>query len=247
MSTCNVDNNMLTQQQQTTNQINQLLAQTSQSLLCGPGTECEKTQKTQDLQQKYLAAQTLLQSAPVQEQTAEKDFYVYTQGDAAYNNMLNQRLAVKANVKVNEINVSFTENTKKAKELNDTLGSLTTNYQHVLELNNNYIEENDELKRQINSYKNNLTTNDRKTYYEDQNFDILNYWFTIWRWIYFTLVTVFGVAIFLTKSSYSIWIKLILLLLLIIYPFVINIIVFYLLKLLVSIQSLLPKNVYTTL
>lgn len=77
MVSCNVDNNMLTQQQQTTNQINQLLAQSSQALLCGPGTECERTQTSEDLQQKYLAAQTNVQTAPYQEQQAEKSFYTY--------------------------------------------------------------------------------------------------------------------------------------------------------------------------
>jgi hypothetical protein len=173
MASCNVDNNMLSKQQEMTNQINQLLAQSSQSLLCGPGTECERTQKTEDLQQKYLAAQTNIQSAPYQEEQAEKAYYTYTQGDAAYNAMKAKRLQETAEKKANEIQVSFNENSAKAIELNDTLSSLTKNYQHVTELYQTYVEENAILGQKIQSYRTDVVTSDRKTYYENQNYDIL--------------------------------------------------------------------------
>jgi hypothetical protein len=88
---CNVDNNMLSKQQELTNKINEMLAQSHQSLMCGPGTACEKIKKTEDLQQKYLAAQTNIQSASYQEQEAEKEFYTYTQGDAANKSMKAKR------------------------------------------------------------------------------------------------------------------------------------------------------------
>ena len=247
MVSCNVDNNMLIQQQQTTNQINELLAQSSQALVCGPGTECERTKKSEDLQQKYLAAQTNIQSAPYQEEAAEKEFYTYTQGDAAYNSMKTQRLQTEAEKKSNEIQSSFNENVNKAIELNDTLSSLTNNYQNVLELYNNYVEENGFLREKINYQKTDIITNDRKTYYEIQNYQILKSWYIIWRWIYFILLVVFGLGIFLTKSAYSFWAKLGLLALFGMYPYVIDYVVFYLLKAGASFISLLPKNVYTTL
>jgi hypothetical protein len=247
MASCNVDNNMLMKQQQTTNQINELLAQSSQALVCGPGTECERTKKSEDLQQKYLAAQTNVQSASYQEDAAEKEFYTYTQGDAAYNSMKTQRLQTDAEKKSNEIQSSFNENVNKAIELNDTLSSLTNNYQNVLELYNNYVEENGFLREKINYQKTDIITNDRKTYYEIQNYQILKSWYVIWRWIYFILLVGFGLGIFLTKSAYSIWAKLGLFALFAIYPYVIDYVVFYLLKVGASFISLLPKNIYTTL
>lgn len=247
MVSCNVDNNMLTQQQQTTNQINQLLAQSSQALLCGPGTECERTQTSEDLQQKYLAAQTNVQTAPYQEQQAEKSFYTYTQGDAAYNSMKVKRLQSDAEKKSNEIQASFNENVNKAIELNDTLFSLTNNYQNVLELYYNYVEENAILKERIKYQKTDIVTNDRKTYYEIQNYEILKSWYVIWRWIYFILLIGFGIGILLTKSAYSIWAKLGLFALFALYPYFIDYVVFYLLKSGAGFISLLPKNIYTTL
>jgi len=247
MSNCYADNQILTQQQETTTQINQLIAQTSQALLCGPGSECEKKQKTDELHQKYLAAQTNLQSAPYEEHSAEKKYYVYSQGGAAYDKLIFERLKIEAEKKANKTNVSFNKNITLATESNDTLGSLTKNYFHVLELYETYVEENAILGERIRSYGADLVTNDRKTFYEVQNYDILSSWFKIWRWIYFILLIVFTLGIFLTKSSYSYFAKISLLILFIIYPYTINYVVLYLLQMFVNIQSLLPKNVYTTL
>jgi len=242
-----IPNNFLSQQQKLTNQINQLMAQSSQALLCGPGTECERTKTTEDLQQKYLAAQTTVQSASYQEKAAEKNYYVYTKGDAAYNDMQRQNLLTDADNKANEILVSFNKDVARATEMNDTLSNLTKNSAHVTELYNNYLQENAILKEEIKLYASDMVTSDRKTYYETQNYDILKTWYIIWRWIYFLLVVTFAIGIFLTKSSYSLRTKIILLVLLFIYPYVIDYVVLYLLKWLMQIYSLLPKNVYTSL
>jgi len=247
MSSSGMYNNMLKKQQETTNQINQLLQQTSQSLLCGPGTECEKTRNSEDLQQKYLDSQTNLQTAPYQEKQAEKNYYTYTQGDSAYNDMIRARLVKEAENKTNDILINFNQNVKKATQLNDTLSSLTIDYEHILELYKNYVQENEILNNKIISFGTDLVTSDRKTYYEDQNYDILVSWYSIWRWIYFILLIVFAFGIFLSKSSYSIWAKLGLLGIFILFPYFINYLVFYLLKIVVNLQSLLPKNVYNSL
>lgn len=247
MVSCNVDNNMLTKQQEMTNQINQMLAQSSQSLLCGPGTECERTKKTEELQQKYLAAQTNIQSASYQEQAAEKAYYTFTQGNAAYNTMNAKRLQSNAEDAVNKLHVSFNENLAKATELNDTLSSLTTNVNYVTELYQSYLKNNNALEKKIDAYGTDLVTSDRKTYYETQNYDILRTWYYIWRWIYFILLVVFAVGIFLSKSGYSIWAKLGLFALFALYPYFIDYVVLYLMKAVANLISLLPKNVYTTL
>jgi len=247
MSNCNADNQLLTKQQETTTQINELLAQSSQALLCGPGSECEKTQKTNDLQQKYLAAQTKLQSAPYEEHTTEKNFYIYSKGDIAYNDLIFKRLLEKAQNKSNEVSINFNKNLTTTTELNDTLGSLTTNNAHMVDLYETYVAENASLKAKIISYGADLITNDRKTFYEVQNYDFLITWFKVWRWIYFILLIVFTVGIFLSKSMYSLKVKIGLLSLFVIYPFVINYIVEYLLQFVEKAISLLPKNIYTTL
>jgi len=238
---------MLSKQQEMTNQINQLLAQSSQSLLCGPGTECERTKKSEDLQQKYLASQTNIQSAPYQEQEAEKAYYTYTQGDAAYNSMKSKKLQTTAEEKSNEIHRSFNDNLTKATELNDTLSTLTTNFQHVTELYQTYVEENVILGERLNVYRTDLVTSDRKTYYENQNYDILKTWYFILRWIYFILLVAFCIGIFLSKSGYSIWSKLGFFALFALYPYFIDYVVLYLLKFVASVIASLPKNVYTTL
>ena len=65
-----MDNNTLLQQQNTTNQINKMLEQASEALLCGP--TCQKIKLTDELKQKYLDAQTNLETAPIQVEQSKK-------------------------------------------------------------------------------------------------------------------------------------------------------------------------------
>ena len=247
MATSNMNNNLLQQQQQLTSQMNQLMAQSSQALLCGPGTECERTKTSEDLQQKYLNAQTNLQTAPYEAKVAEKNYYVYTKGEAAYSDMQTSDLEKDATKKANDILATFTSNVKKATELNDTLSTFTSNNQNNLDLYTRYRKENEGLKNKLKQYATDIVTYDRKTYYEVQNYDILRSWYYVWLGIYFILLATFAIALFLTKSSYSFKVKIILLVIFLGYPFYINYVVTYLLKTLVQIQSLLPKNIYTDL
>ena len=246
MSNCNADANMLMKQQETTNQINALLQQSSQMLLCGPGSECERTKKTNELQQKYLASQTNIITAPYEEKQAEKDYYIYAKGNAEYNAMIYQRLEKEATKKTNDILLAFNKNVTTATGLNEEFGTLAQNLANVTELYQRYVKENKALSSRIRSFNTDLVTSDRMTFYEKQNYDIIKGRYSVWFWIYIALVVVFALGIFLSKSTYTFVTKIIILLLLIIYPFVIDYISTYVLKGIYNASTLVPKNVYVS-
>jgi hypothetical protein len=229
------------------NKLNELLQTSSESLTCGPGTECAKLKNTNELYQNYVEAQTNVKKAPYDLNHAEKEYYTYVEGPAAYNDILDKKINEKMNKMVETMNEEFHKNIKNAMRLNDTLKTSTINYSYVAELHKNYIRANNELKNKILSKDEDIVTNDRKTYYENQNYDVLLYWYKIWFGIYFALIFVFILGILLIKSSFPNWKKLGLLFLFIIYPFIIDPIILYIIHLLKSINSLLPKSVYTTL
>ena len=103
--------NILKQQQETTAQINALMAVSAQALACGP--DCQKMKKTQELEQIYINAQTNMASAPSQLESARKNYYTITKGESAYNAMLEEDLKKKADIIGKEISKNFLEEVKK--------------------------------------------------------------------------------------------------------------------------------------
>ena len=225
------------------NQVNQLIQLANQSITCGPS--CQQQKNVDDLQQKYLSAQANVATAPQQLETAEKNYFLESKGAAYYNDFLKNKLQGKADILGNTLNSNFQKNIQLAKDFSQTHDSLTTNYQHVLELLNGYVKSNDSLKSEINGVQRDIVTNDRKTYYEYENYNSMKKWYYMFKWIYIILVFIFG--IFLFGSNYSFSYKIFLLVVFVFYPFVIDFLVIYFIQLLHELYSLLPKNVYTRL
>jgi len=238
-------NSLAAQQQQTTDQINALIAQSSDALMCGPN--CQKTRKADSLQQTYLNAQANVETAPVQLQTAEQNYYTYTQGTAGYNSIRANAIMQQAAQATDSASATFQNGVDSATSLTATYNSLSSTYQNTFELLQKYLEENVELQDEINEINTDTVTNDRKTYYESQGYDKLKSWYKLFMWIYIFLVAIYVIGIFLAGSSYSFIAKFGILIGLILYPFAINYVVMFVYTSLRRVYDLLPKNAYTTL
>jgi hypothetical protein len=238
-------NSLSLQQQQTTDQINALITRSTDALTCGP--ECQKTRKADSLQQDYLNAQANVETAPVQLQTAEKNYYTYTQGTAGYNAIRTNAITQQAAQVTDSATTTFQSEVDSATSLTATYNSLSSTYGNAFELLQKYLEENAELQDEINEINTDTVTNDRKTYYESQGYDKLKSWYKLFMWIYIFLLIVYVLGIFLAGSSYSFISKIGILIGLILYPFIINYVVMFVYNNLRQIYSMLPKNAYTTL
>jgi hypothetical protein len=237
--------NIITQQQEMTAKINQMLAQSADALMCGP--DCQKNRQSEKLHQVYLDAQTNVVSAPAQLKQAEKNYYTFADGDAGYNSVLDKQLNQKADDMGSTMQQEFINNVGNVTSLNDTYDSLATNYDHVLELYNDYISENESLNNKIQARGIDIVTTDRKTYYETQNYDILLSWYNIFRWIYFMLVIIYIIAMFLVPSSFSLFYQVMKLIPIIIYPLALSYTIPKLYSIIEWLWMLYPKNIYKTL
>jgi len=226
----------------TINQLNDLIAQSSESILCPPGSDCDKKKSTQDLYKKYLDAKSNVRTAPNQLQLAEKNYYTYSLGEPGYNKYENTEFGNQADILINEKKSEFDKNSNLVKKLSNNIKSLIANLQNVTELYNNYIDENSELKEEIIQSGSDVGTNDRKTYYERQNLKFLLNWYNLWSWIYFILLIVFFIMIFTNKSKYSFYVKILIFLLFIIYKYVFDKILLHLIYSVRYVGTLLPKN-----
>ena len=237
-----LNENILKKQQETTAQINALLAKSTAALTCGP--DCQKMKMTGELEQKYLDSQTNMQTAPIQLEEARKNYYVYTKGDSAYNQMLEDDLTKKADRIGNIISSRFYEEVKKAKVLNTYYNSDLINSKNTFELYNRYLKENKNTETIIRDSHGDVLTNDRKTYYETQEYDSLDWWYNFFIGAYYIFVIAFAIGLILLPNKLSFFGKTGLLILIIIYPFIIDYIVTFLMKIINNIKDILPKNIY---
>jgi hypothetical protein len=225
------------------NNFNELISQASESLLCN--SECQKNKQEELLKQKYLKSKTNIATASNQENIAEKNYIIFTKGENAYNDFLDNKLQEKANLISKNFLDNFNEEVKKIKSQVSSYNGILINFRNIVDLYLNYKKENIELYKELKEETNDVLTNERKTYYEDQNIDRLknfySYFFII---IYIIFVFCFVIFSFIYPSTYSWQNRLVLFIIFIILPFVSTWIVGKIIYFLYEIYDLLPKNVY---
>jgi hypothetical protein len=224
------------------NKFNTLISQASDAILCN--SECRKQREADKLKQKYLNSQTNLASASNQLQVAQKNYVTFTQGSSGYNDLLDNQLQEKAQ----EISLKFTENfhtdSQAIKTQIETYQGLLINFKNVAELYLKYKKENVQLIKDLKDETNDVLTNERKTYYEDQKIDGLKgIYFYFLLTIY--IICLIGFIIFSLMYSQSNWkVKLASIIGFIALPFFSTWILGKIIYLIYKVYDMLPKNVY---
>lgn len=235
---------MTSSQQSTINDFNKLLQEASNSIMCGP--ECQQNKEKNKLYQNYLDAKTTMINAPQMVDETAKKYYMYSEGPIGYNNYINQNLEQKLSIINKEITAKFKDNLNKANSNLELYKGISVNYAYVLELYEYYLKDNKKLETKYKNKTADTLTNDRKTYYENQGIESLNYYYKFLLFIYF------GVSFFLFWLLYlniglSRLKRSIIVLCVILYPIcaipMIRLILWFYNKLI----TLLPKNIYNNL
>jgi hypothetical protein len=125
---------------------------------------------------------------------------------------------------------------------------LLSNLKNVAELYLKYKQENVELAKNLKDEVNDILTNERKTYYQDQGIDNLKFYYYYFLFItYIVCVILFGVFNFIYPSQMSGKIRAAILVMLIILPFISTWILGKIVMFFYNIYGLLPKNVHKSL
>lgn len=225
------------------NKFNVLVSQASDAVMCD--SECRKERETDKLKQNYLNSQTNLASAPNQLQVAQKNYVTFTQGASGYNDLLDSQLQEKAQEIADKFTVYFNDDSEKIKTQIDTYEGLLINFKNVAELYVKYKKENEKLVKDLKDETNDVLTNERKTYYEDQKIDGLKgFYYYILLGIY--IICLIGLIIFsLMYPSQTNWkVKLATFIGFIMLPFFSTWILGNIIYLIYSGYEMLPKNVY---
>ena len=236
---------LLKRQRNSQETINQLLELSSQELICGP--DCQQQKISTELKQKYLDAQTNLQTAPINLENTKKNYYVYAEGIPFYNNMLEEELQQKANKISTLVSENFNSEVSDANVMNLYLNTALINSKYTTELLENYLEKNKNLKLQLKERYGDILTNDRKTYYETDALNTLTFWYKLFWYIYYVLVIILVLVFIFSSIDLPKMTKIIISILVIFYTYYIDYVVRWVYGLWKLLISRLPKNVYNNL
>ena len=228
---------------QNMDQFNLLISQASNAIMCD--SNCQKTKEAEKLKQTFLNAQTNLHSAPAQVQVAEKNYVTFAEGDVAYNELIDSQLQEKAQTIADNFMETYNQEVLKIRTQIETYGGLLLNVTNVFDLFRKYKQENIALFKELKTESGDVLTNERKTYYADQQIDGLKYYYYYFlAIIYIICIICFIVFSLFYNSSTTIKSRLIIFVMLIALPFASSWILGSLIYLLYEMYYLLPKNVY---
>jgi hypothetical protein len=223
----------------TIEQINTYILNSAEELRCGP--DCQALEATKTLKEKYEAAKTNLESAPGELQTAEKNYYTYIMGTSGYDEYITNNLTAQSNNIEKNINTLVNSLIKEMNDLNDTYKSISSSNAYLLKLKQKYNKEINNLEDNMG----NVTTNDRKTYYETQNYNTLIFFYKFALWVYYISLIVFTIMLFLYNRTMGITVKIICIVCFVLYPFFSTDITLWLVRIFYNLAELFPSNVYT--
>ena len=225
------------------NKFSSFLDTVTKSLSCGK--KCQQNQTAETLKDKYMTAESDLVLAEPHYQVAKKNYYTYVVGESGYDEIIEEELILKADVIVKEFKEMYKSDINKIHSELDTYDGILINFRNIADLYETYKKENILLFKQLKEDTNDVLTNDRKTYYEDQEIDNLEfYYFYILIVIYVICVILFAAFSLVYPSQTSIIKRVVLILLFILLPFISTPILGKFIQLIYWLFSLLPKNVY---
>jgi hypothetical protein len=229
----------------TSAQTNKIIQQAQDFLACG--TDCQRAKKEQELLRNYQTAQMGLFNGTDNLESTSKNYYTFAKGDSGYNDFNKGKLSDVANQIAAKYSTMFNEIVNNSQVLNNVYQSDFINVNHAKELHQSLVQKNKDLDSRLKDILNDISTSDRKTYYEDQELDDLHWWYKIYLAIYIILLITFVISSFFVPTEMTKYKRVAVVVFLALYIFLAKYAAIGLIKLWVYIGSFFPKNVYLTI
>ena len=224
-------------------EINALFAEVQNMINCDPA--CQQKKEAELLKSRYESSISTLASAPSVVVQTQNDYVTFTQGETAWNDLQEKQLIEEAQKNADEFKKTQEEIEINIQRKLESYGGVLLNYKNIAELYLNYKKENVELVKELKKTSNDILTNERKTYYQDQQSDVLKfYYYYILLFIYIICVLFFGVISFIYPSQTNWKIRLGIFILLVLLPFISTRLLGIFIYIIYAIYNILPKNVY---
>jgi hypothetical protein len=229
----------------TSAQTNKIIQQAQAYLACD--ADCQRAKKEQELLHDYQSAQMRLFNGTDNLDSTSKNYYTFAKGDSGYNDFNKGKLGDVANQIAAKYSTMFNEIVHNSEVLNNVYQSDFINVNHAKELHKTLMQKNKELDTRLKDTLNDISTSDRKTYYEDQELDDLRWWYNIYLAIYIILLVTFVISSFLAPTEMTKYKRIAVVVFLALYIFLAKYAAIALIKLWEYIGSFFPKNVYLSI
>ena len=222
---------------------NSMIDQATAAISCD--SECQNQQKDEQLKQAYLDAQINLATAPNNVYVSRQNYVVFDQGQPAYDELIDSELLQQAQKLTSYYQINFTDESQNIIFNTNMYSGLLINLKNIFDLFLKYKEENIKLFKQLKDDTNDVLTNDRKTYYQDQGIDNLKFYYHYFFLLIY-IITILAYIIYnvMYPSQFSILLRIIFLVLMILLPFISTWILGKIIGIIYAIYNLLPKNAH---
>jgi hypothetical protein len=147
--------------------------------------------------------------------------------------------------KIPQINqLDGNRNGNRLPDLNHTMNMYIDNIQQII---NEYKYYGTQMEIRNDGDEKKVATNDRKSFYESQQYDNLLVWNIRLRWVYNALAIMLILVLFLSKNAIGFYSKIGISVFLLLYPYIIYYLLLPIAYLYKFIYGLIPKNVYNSL
>lgn len=222
---------------------NSMIDQATAAISCD--SECQNQQKDEQLKQAYLDAQTNLATAPNNVFVSRQNYVVFDQGQPAYDELIDSELLQQAQKLTSYYQNNFTDESRNIIFNTNTYSGLLINLKNIFDLFLIYKEENIKLFKQLKDETNDVLTNDRKTYYQDQGIDNLKFYYHyFFLLIYIIAILAYIIYNFMYPSQISILLRVLFLALMVLLPFISTWILGKIISIIYDIYNWLPKNAH---
>ena len=230
---------------QTQELVTTFLKQTAEFISCGP--DCQDTKKKNEALRKYQQAQMSLFDGPVALEDTSKTYYTVSKGEDYAQKFSEEKLRDVAN-KIGDTYLEvFDELANASHSLSNLHESNLINYRNSQTLASHYTAQTEEVEDLLSDTQNEASTNDRKTYYENQEIETLRLWYRWYYYIYIIIVITFALSMFLVKSEVPFRRQVYILIIMILWFFFGDKAIVYVVNVIKKIIGFIPKNVYLSL
>lgn len=225
------------------NRFNSFLNIATETIACG--SECQQNKMAEELKNKYLKAQSNLTLAEPEYQVAKQNYYTFVSGQSGYDEMIEKELKQNAELTTKIFKENYDNKINNIKTLLDTYNGTLINFRNIFDLYKKYKKENIILSKQLKEDTNDILTNERRTYYQDQEITSLNnYYYYFLLTIYIVVVICYVIFSLIYPSQFSFIFRFVLFIIFLILPFISTWILGKIIWLVYWLFDMLPKNVY---
>lgn len=198
--------------------INSLIAQTSDAILCNP--ECQQKRQADTLKRNWEDALVNVKAAPQQADDAEKKYYTFIGDEYKYNSKNDKKINDDAMAQIQKYTDRIKNKILNIETLNQDNNTIIQNIDHINLLIHNFEKNNNDFNG-IHESKNDIETNDRKTYYNTITNNSVKSYTLYYIIIYYILLIIYFIYLYGSTEIISSN-KIYIVLFFILYPLIIN-------------------------